>query len=329
VNLNRVRFIPSGSAEEALDRYRAGDVDVVTNAGFEPLALKLLAPYKDFRRATFGALTFYKFNTEHAPFNDVRVREALAIAIDRERISEDQMDGASEPAQTFLPTQSADAANSSSDSAALSHDIARARNLMAEAGYPQGAGFPRVQLLVNRNEQQRQIAQSIAAMWRKALGIETDVILKNWDEYEAAVNAGSYDVVRKGMVMQTMDEASNMRMMFEETGATEAEANETNAAKGAASPAASSANAKPGEKSGAESQTLPPPLRQTILSQADALKSLPAIPIYFASSYSLIKPYVVGFDNNLLDAPSLKRVRLDTSWQAPKRKEAVWFKVGE
>jgi oligopeptide transport system substrate-binding protein len=334
VNLNRVRFIQTGSAEEALDRYRAGDVDAVTNAGFEPLALKLLAPYKDFRRATFGALTFYKFNTERTPFNDVRVREALAIAIDRERISEDQMDGASEPAQTFLPTQSSDAASANAansnngEAAALSHDIARARNLLAEAGYPQGAGFPRVRLLVNRNEQQRQIAQSIAAMWRKALGVETEVILKNWDEYEAAVSAGDYDVVRKGMVMQTMDEASNMRVMFEED-ATEVASNSTPEAKESASPSANGAKEKPNEKSGAEIQAPPPPLRQPIMSQAAALKELPAIPIYFASSYSLVKPYVVGFDNNLLDAPSLKRVRLDTSWQAPKRKEAVWFKVGE
>ncbi|MBV9210370.1 MAG: peptide ABC transporter substrate-binding protein [Acidobacteria bacterium] len=335
VNLNRVRFIPTGSAEEALDRYRAGDVDAVTNAGFEPLALKLLAPYKDFRRATFGALTFYKFNTSHAPFNDVRVREALAIAIDRERISEDQMDGASEPAQTFLPAQGAAAAQSNASApnneqpSALSHDITRAKNLLAEAGYPQGVGFPKVRLLVNRNEQQRQIAQSIASMWRKALGVETEVILKNWEEYETAVNAGDYDVVRKGMVMQTMDEAANMRMMFEETEAVEVVASEEPAAKAAESPASASVKEKANEKGAVESQALPPPVRPTILSQADALKELPAMPIYFASSYSLVKPYVVGFDNNLLDAPSLKRVRLDTTWQAPKRKEAVWFKVGE
>lgn len=330
VNLNRVRFLPSNSAEEALNGYRAGDVDVVTNAGFEPLALKLLAPYKDFRRATFGALTFYKFNTDRAPFDDVRVREALAIAIDRERISEDQMDGASEPAKTFLPTQGADVDSSQTDdSASLSHDISRARTLLAEAGYPQGVGFPRVRLLVNRNDQQRQIAQSIALMWRKSLGIETEVILKTWDEYEAAVRDGDYDVVRRGMVMQTMDEASNMRLMFEPDAAPETPDNTVLAPKDSASQSAGGAKEKPAEKNGAESSPLPPPLRQPILSQADALKELPAIPIYFASSYSLVKPYVVGFDNNLLDAPSLKRVRMDTAWQAPKRKEAVWFRVGE
>ncbi|MBV9959148.1 MAG: peptide ABC transporter substrate-binding protein [Acidobacteria bacterium] len=334
VNLSRVRFIPSGSAEEALEKYRAGDVDVVTNAGFEPLALKLLAPYKDFRRATYGALTYYKFNTERAPFNDLRVREALAIAIDRERISEDEMDGASEPAKTFLPTQSTESstaqAASTPESAAISQDIARARSLLAEAGFPQGAGFPRIRLLVNRNEQQRQIAQAVAAMWRRSLGVETDVLLKPWDEYEAAVRSGDYDVVRRGMVMQTMDETANIRAMFAPDDAPEAVEDPALAAQETAVQAARGTKDEKGNKGSAESPALlPPPLPRPITSQAEALKELPAIPIYFASSYTLVKPYVVGFDNNLLDAPSLKRVRLDTTWQAPKRKEAVWFRVGD
>src|SRR5947199_10307652 len=85
VALQRVQFVPAQDAETALAAYRAGEVDAVTNAGFEPLAVKLLAPYKDFRRATFGALTYYSFNTAHAPFDDVRVREALTIGIDRYR----------------------------------------------------------------------------------------------------------------------------------------------------------------------------------------------------------------------------------------------------
>ena len=57
VNLARVEFIGANNAEAALAAYRAGDVDAVTNSAFEPLALKLLAPYQDFRRQTYGALT--------------------------------------------------------------------------------------------------------------------------------------------------------------------------------------------------------------------------------------------------------------------------------
>jgi hypothetical protein len=66
-----------------------------------------------------------------------------------------------------------------------------------------------------------------------------------------------------------------------------------------------------------------------VLSEAQALKELPAMPIYFASSYALVKPYITGFDTNLLDAPSLKQVRIDTSWQQPKQASMMWFKSGE
>jgi hypothetical protein len=48
--------------------------------------------------------------------------------------------------------------------------------------------------------------------------------------------------------------------------------------------------------------------------ETQALKDVKAVPIYFASSYSLVKPYVSGFDSNVLDAPSLKKTRIATNW---------------
>src|SRR6185295_8813980 len=92
----------------------------------------------------------------------------------------------------------------------------RAKQLLAEAGFPGGNGFPIVVLLINRNEPQRLVAQSIAAMWRSVLNIETEIVIKNWEEYEAAIRAGDYDVVRRGLVMQTTDELTNIRMLFPE-----------------------------------------------------------------------------------------------------------------
>ena len=71
-------------------------------ADFEPLALKLLAPYGDFRRTKYGALNMYEFNMERPPFNDRRVREALAISIERER-SDRRRNGGFEPAGLELP----------------------------------------------------------------------------------------------------------------------------------------------------------------------------------------------------------------------------------
>ena len=294
VSLQRVAFVNASNAEVALAAYHSGEIDAVTSAPFEPLALKLLTPYKDFRRSTFGALTYYSFNVAHAPFDDVRVREALAISIDRERVSRNDLGGATEAAGKFLPDEMSAAEPVVGKTDMLEQDVESARKLLAEAGFPDGEGFPVVRLLINRNEQQKIVAQSIAAMWLSVLKIRTEINIKNWDEYEASLRLGDYDVVRRGVVMQTPDELTNLRLLFQ----TDQAISPTNAANQSATPERGTTGA--------------------IESQSQALKELKAMPIYFASSYSLCKPYVSGFDLNVLDAPSLKRTRINTAWTAPK-----------
>jgi oligopeptide transport system substrate-binding protein len=303
VTLQHVEFVGQKDAESALAAYRAGEVDAVSNAAFEPLAIKLLTPYKDFHRTTYGAITYYSFNTAHAPFDDVRVREALAIAIDRDRISQDEMGGSTEPAKRFLPE-----AMASSDepvvgkSDMLEKDSQRARELMAEAGFPGGKAFPKVRLLINRNEQQRAVSQAVAGMWREVLNVETEIIIKNWDDYEAAIHTGDYDVVRRGIVMQTTDESTNMQALFRKDSEDLAQ---TEAAK--------SSDSKHSLRTGGTEKIASE--RGSIDSEEKALSMLSAMPIYFASSYALVKPYVVGFESNVLDAPSLKAVRINTTWR--------------
>jgi ABC-type oligopeptide transport system substrate-binding subunit len=309
VSLDRVEFIEAENAEAALNAYRAGEVDAVTNSAFEPLALKLLAPYKDFKRETYGALTYYSFNLSHEPFDDVRVREALAIAIDRDRLTQDELGGATEPAKRFLPESMAGSKVVVAKSELLEKDIERARGLLAEAGFPGGEGFPTVRLLINRNEQQRLVARSIASMWRSVLNIETEIIIKPWDEYEAAIRMGDYDIVRRGMVMQTTDELTNIRALFQHhPQSVAAGTTGQNDVLGNNSPVTN------GERSADKGN----PTEPSIESETEALNELRAIPIYFASSYALVKPYVTGFDSNVLDIPSLKHVHIDTNWREPK-----------
>lgn len=311
VTLQSVEFVGARDTESALAAYRSGNVDAVTNTALEPLAIKLLAPYADFRRATFGALTYYTFNTARAPFDDVRVREALAIAIDRDRVSADETGGATEPAKRFLPQTPTEAPKTVvGKSDMLEKDDERARQLLAEAGFPDGKDFPVVRLLVNRNEQQRIVAQAIAAMWLNILNIRTELVIKNWDDYEAAIRSGDFDVVRRGIVMQTTDELTNIRTLFGENYPGTAAANETERLN------------KPGAELSERNKSLgiagrSPTTLPAIDTEAQALNDLSAMPIYFASSYALVKPYVSGFDANILDAPSLKKVRIDGNWKPP------------
>jgi oligopeptide transport system substrate-binding protein len=320
VRLERVRFVDSGDTESALAAYRAGEVDVVSNAAVEPLAVKLLTPYEDFRRETFAALNYYRFNTARPPFDDARVRQALAFALDVERLSKDTLGGATEPTRTFIPVEgggadeaAARAGSNDGGSSRLEHDVGRARKLLEQAGYPGGENFPRVRLLVNRNEQQRLVAQAVARMWREALGVETEVVVRPWEEYEAMLRAGDYDVARRSLVMQTADEETNMRQLFGAGAEAETAAPEAETAP-PATPAGTPAGVEAAGEAPARAQARPTP---ATLTEAQALRELPAIPLHFASSYALVKPYVDGFESNLLDAPSLKHVRINREWRPP------------
>ena len=307
VALQKVSFLPNHNTESVLSAYRAGEVDAITNTRFEPLGLKLLTPYKDYRKETYAALTYYRFNTTRKPFDDIRVREALAISLDRERINEDVLGNASEPAYKFLPFGKA--AKKRKEENVL--DIGRAKKLLADAGFPHGQNFPKIKLLVNRNDQQKQVAQEIAEMWKAALNVETEIILKSWEDYRTAIENGDYDIVRRGVVMQTTNEATNLLEMFEPLQPSTPEINQESQMP---SPTPSN-ETKPANGGGNEQNKN---YRVEIITEEQALKEIKAIPIYFSSSYTLIKPYIKGFDSNLLDAPSLKHVKIQTDWKEEK-----------
>ncbi|HYE13385.1 MAG TPA: hypothetical protein VD968_02970, partial [Pyrinomonadaceae bacterium] len=123
-----------------------------------------------------------------------------------------------------------------------------------------------------------------------------------------------FDVARRSIVLQTTDEETNMLALFGDPVPTSADDDE---AAGGASPSPTSP-ATPAEPGAAPSESPADPARRPlILTEEEALRELPAIPLYFASSYALVKPYVEGFEPNLLDAHSLKRVRLNTAWKPP------------
>ncbi|CAN5811703.1 hypothetical protein BH18ACI4_BH18ACI4_17060 [soil metagenome] len=120
---------------------------------------------------------------------------------------------------------------------------------------------------------------------------------------------GEYDIVRRGMVMQTTDELTNIRALFQEDSQS-ADSNASGESTGAAN-----SSSKAIAETSVDKKT---PTSELIQSESDALNELRAIPLYFASSYALVKPYVSGFDSNILDMPSLKHVRIDTNWREPK-----------
>ncbi|MBK9214034.1 MAG: peptide ABC transporter substrate-binding protein [Chloracidobacterium sp.] len=312
VHLDGVRFVAKETAESALDAYRHGELDAVTNAELEPLALKLLAPYEDFRQVRHSAINLYEVNLKNAPFSDRRVREALAIAIDRGKLIDSELEGATEPANTLLPL-GPDERN------ALIFDAERARSLLETAGFPNGVEFPAIRLVVNRNDMQQRVARTIAQMWKQHLNIETQIAVTETAAMTAARTEGRYDLIRRGVVLPTADELAGLTSILGSVERRKDPAPVTGPEQaGPASDASSiSGPAAADNEIVADIPRSDGPVK--LITATEAMYDLTVIPLYFPVSYALVKPYVHGFELNGLDAFSLADVSIDSDWKPDAR----------
>ncbi len=316
IRLTQVRLVAADTAEAALDAYRTGEVDVVTNAPFEPVAIKLLTPFEDFRRTPHNAVNFYEVNIDRHPFSDRRVRQALSFSIDREKLADGDLQGTTQPAYTFSPLRQKRADN-------YAFDVKKANDLLDKAGYPGGNGFPPIRLVINRNDVQQRVAASITRMWKQNLNLDAVIIVKEASEMDEVRRTGDFDLLRRGVVLPTNDELVNLAAVrgTGRMGLAAPAKKEPAVVSGQPLPTAAQSEL---EKS---SESLPASTEEDDSIEDipeipdgtdEALFEMTAIPLYFPASYSLIKPYILGFELNGLDAPSLKEVSIDNDWQPGK-----------
>lgn len=154
-------------------------------------------------------------------------------------------------------------------------------------------------------------------MWEQNLNLKTEIIVKESSEIEAIIKSGDFDVLRRGEVLPVADETANMMAIFPPKGAVEKETTET-AEENPSGEVTENADSTTENQVSENKLTETPGAtqeNQKILTEEQAIIELPAIPLYFPTTYSLVKPYVQGFEMNTLDAPSLKNVTIDNNWQ--------------
>ena len=303
VKIEKLRFVPVVKTDDALDAYRSGKVDAVTNTDISPLAQKLFSTTADFRKSAFAALNFYEINFKKAPFNDRRVREALAISIEREQLVTGDGETTLQPAFTFLPFVQG-------QGKAIVQDKDRARDLLEQAGFPGGRGFAPIKLTVNRNETQIRIARAVAKMWKENLNVETVLDIRENEELSMIRSSGDFDLIRRGVVFPVPDELACMWAIHGDAVPTlqiEPPVSRPNV------PSISNTNIAIVNPSNARPAS--EPAARPILDEAEALYQLHAIPLYFPTSFALVKPYVKNFELNSFDAPFWNATEIDTAWQ--------------
>jgi oligopeptide transport system substrate-binding protein len=130
---------------------------------------------------------YYGFTNNKPPFDDVNVRRAFSAAIDRVSLVENVTKGGQIPANTFAPEGIFGNAARDADIAPWILDSELGKEMavewLAEAGYPDGEGFPVVTLMHATSEGNRAVAEAIQAMWRDTLGVEVEVVNQEWGVY--------------------------------------------------------------------------------------------------------------------------------------------------
>lgn len=162
------------------------------------------------------AVYYYVFNTKKAPFDNPKVREALSLAIDRNYLVESVAKGGQKAAGSMVPygikdadgkTDFRDAAGEYIDvsTGATEANIAKAKKALAEAGYPDGKGFPTITIKYNTNEGHQKIAEYIQSEWKNNLGINVTISNEEWSVFIDDRNNGNFDVARDGWTADYAD----------------------------------------------------------------------------------------------------------------------------
>ena len=193
VQLDEIQFIRLDSGDTEERAYRAGQVDVTMSVPFTKIE-----PYQrdrpaEIHRAPLAETRYLSFNTQRPPLSDARVRRALALAIDRQKIVERITRGGQTPAKNFCPVPIDTPLLLEPSIWAPRLDPPLAARFLAEAGFPGGKNFPRCELTA-WSPSQVPVLEALQAMWREHLGIQVTIAIREAKIHLSALAAGTYDI---------------------------------------------------------------------------------------------------------------------------------------
>jgi len=296
VRLNGIHFFPivSDSTEERA--FRDGQLHTTLTLPLAKIPLYQRQHPDLLRVDPILSVYFYRCNAPRKPLDDARVRRALAQAVDRSAIVENILRAGQKPAHGLTPPGSSPDYTTPD---VLRFDPEKARALLAEAGYPDGRGFPRFEILINTNEAHRSIAEAVQEMWKKHLKISIGVRNEDWGVYLDSQRKLDYSVCRAAWQGDYLDPFTFLSMW--KTG-------DGNNNTGWGSPAYDALM----DASSREPDTT---RRMAQLQEAERLllDELPMLPLYWYVHTWLKRPEVQGWPPSLLDHRCYKAIHFQES----------------
>lgn len=206
VKLKKIEVVFDPNAEKALTDFEEGELDLADSVPVTEIS-HLEAENDSFYIFPHIGTHFYYLNVNHPVLKDVRVRKALNLSLDRTAIVTQVTKAGQIPATGIVPMGIRDSEGKMFRETAGSYgvpteyaNVDEARKLMTEAGYPDGKGFPELEIRVDDTNEYKAIAYFVAASWEETLGITCKVSTYSWANLQDLRNSGDYMVARGGWI---------------------------------------------------------------------------------------------------------------------------------
>lgn len=302
VSLDKLTFRLVPDPATALAAYEAGDVDGIE--AVPPTEIPRLAAAEGNGFMVVPALghTYAFFNPNVKPLDDLRVRKALSMAIDRQEIIDFVLQSADQPAMGLVPpginVAGEDFRDGTSDfGLAPTAEVDQAKALLAEAGFPDGKGFPDTVFVTYSSPNIEKLLEAIQQMWKKNLNIDVKIQASEWQVYYPEVQKSQFQVAQMGW---GADYPHPMTFLDNFTSTS---ANNLAAWK----------NADYDKLIADAKSTQDPKQSLDDMRKAEAIlmNDMVILPEFYRSNYMMMKPYVKGFWRSPLNQPYFDAVSVE------------------
>lgn len=293
VHLNAIHFYPIDNADVQDRNYRAGQLHATDTLP----STKVFTYRRDqpniLRADLYLDTYFFRFNVRRPPLDDARIRRALSLAIDREAIADKVLQGGQRPAAALVPPGLPDY----TPPPLPFRDLALAKKLLAEAGYPEGRGLPPIELLYPTKGYGPIVSEAVQEIWHRDLGLTVNIRRQEQKIIFAERRAGNYQILLSDWIGDYLDPTTFLDLWRGESG-----------------------NNHTGWKSATYDQlmteaerTIDLAARGAVLQKAEALMldAAPIAPVFYNTHLYLLNPAVKGWHPTPLDQVAYKRVWLE------------------
>jgi oligopeptide transport system substrate-binding protein len=274
----------------ALTLFDTGDLDFVN---LPPEAIPFYQNTKDYLRAPLLRGYYYGFNVDKKPFDDVRLRRAFSMAIDRDELPK-ILKGGEIPISSWILK----GLLGYNTEIGLKFDPKTARQMLAEAGHPNGEGLPEIRLVYNTGPVNKLVAENIQAQWKRNLNVQITLDNQEWKVFLKRLRTDTPQIFRLGWGADYPD-PDNFMVLF----TTDSGNNRTHWG-----------NRRYDELIVKAAMETDPGERRKMYDEAQRILTeyeVPIMPLFIEQQNVLIKPYVKGLKLNAMELLYLKQVWID------------------